>query len=115
MLRLERQREHAGANALLTEIFVDDMDAQMREFGMGDIGVGKHVGKLMGSLGGRLGALRDAMGAGGDLEGFIHRNLYRGEDRSPALTQYAATELRSIATRLSMSDGDRIVAGTADW
>jgi len=42
------------------------MDGQLREQGVGDVVVGKHIGKLMGTLGGRLNAYRDAMDAGED-------------------------------------------------
>ena len=34
---------------LLTEAFIDDMDASLRQIGMGDFTVGKHVGRLMGA------------------------------------------------------------------
>ncbi len=115
LLRLESEREHAGASALVTEIFVDDMDAQMREFGMGDIVVGKRVGKLMGALGGRLGSLRTELNAEGELDGFIQRNLYRGEDRSPVAVAHVASALRDIQAKLQAAAGDAIVAGEASW
>ena len=37
-------------------LFIDDMDATLRQIGIGDYVVGKHVGRMMGALGGRLGA-----------------------------------------------------------
>ncbi|WP_204310223.1 ubiquinol-cytochrome C chaperone family protein, partial [Enterobacter cloacae] len=67
----------------LTEVFIDDMDGQLRQIGIGDIVVGKHVGKMMGMLGGRLGAYREALAAGGFDEALV-RNLYRGEAPAPA-------------------------------
>src|SRR6186713_2474377 len=60
LMRLERDRVLAGEAALLTELFVEDMDGQLRESGVGDVVVGKKVGKLVSVLGGRLGALREA-------------------------------------------------------
>jgi cytochrome b pre-mRNA-processing protein 3 len=60
LLRLERDPETAGEQALLTELFVEDMDGQLRESGIGDLVVGKHVGRLVSALGGRLGAFRAA-------------------------------------------------------
>ena len=65
LLRLEAA-DRANETALLTELFVEDMDGQLRESGVGDIVVGKHMGKLMATLGGRLGAYRDALTASGD-------------------------------------------------
>ena len=60
LLRMEREPTLAEAQARLTELFVNDMDGQLRQRGIGDPTVGKHVRKLVTTLGGRLGALRDA-------------------------------------------------------
>ena len=69
MLRIERAPGLGEAAARLTELFVTDMDGQLRETGVGDLVVGKHVGRLVGALGGRLGALREALGGGEDSGG----------------------------------------------
>src|SRR5690349_2757781 len=53
LLRMEGRDELARPSVYLTELFVHDMDGQLREFGIGDIVVGKHVGKLVGAMGGR--------------------------------------------------------------
>src|SRR3546814_6821397 len=45
----------------LTERFIDDMDGQLRQIGIGDFVVGKHVGKMMGALGGRMDAYGPAL------------------------------------------------------
>jgi len=66
MVRLEAS-EMRAESALLAELFVEDMDGQLREFGVNDVVVGKRIGKLMSVLGGRLGAYRGALNAG-DLE-----------------------------------------------
>ena len=64
LLRMEREPALAEAQARLTELFVDDMEGQLRQSGIGDPTVGKHVRKLVTTLGGRLGALRDALPQG---------------------------------------------------
>ena len=46
--RLEGDTEQAGSTALLIELFVEDMDPQLREVGIGDMIVGKHIGRLAG-------------------------------------------------------------------
>lgn len=61
LLRLEADPETALEQTLLTELFVEDMDGQLRESGVGDLVVGKHIGKLVAALGGRLGAFREAL------------------------------------------------------
>lgn len=93
LLRLEQEPEGTAATAPLTERFVDDMDGQLRQIGIGDIVVGKHIGKMMSMLGGRLGAYRDGFAAR-DLDGALVRNLYRGEaPPGPALAHVGAALL----------------------
>jgi cytochrome b pre-mRNA-processing protein 3 len=64
VLRMERDGELARDTAFLTELFVEDMDGQLRESGVGDIVVGKHMGKLISALGGRIDGYR-----GGTIDG----------------------------------------------
>ncbi len=79
LLRLEREGEAGKLSAArLTELFVDDMDGQLRQQGVGDIVVGKHIGKMMGVLGGKLGAFRVGF-ASGALDDVVARNLLRQE------------------------------------
>jgi cytochrome b pre-mRNA-processing protein 3 len=61
MLRMERDEPLKVLSAKLTELFVDDMDGQLRQSGVGDLVVGKRMGKLVSTLGGRIGALREAL------------------------------------------------------
>ena len=77
LLRLEAEGEAGRANAtLLTEIFIDDMDATLRQIGIGDHVVGKHVGRMMGALGGRLAAFREARAGDGDFAEAVRRNVF---------------------------------------
>ncbi|QGN56549.1 hypothetical protein GKE62_18010 [Novosphingobium sp. Gsoil 351] len=85
LLRIEREGDNASSVAL-TELFIEDMDSQLRQSGVGDLMVGKHVGKLMATLGGRIGALRDALPVGGAaLPEAVGRNvtLVEGADAEP--------------------------------
>lgn len=61
MLRMEGEEALIEPSARLTELFVEDMDGQLRQSGIGDLVVGKHVGKLMSALGGRIVALREGL------------------------------------------------------
>ena len=61
MLRMEREERLIAPSALLAELFVEDMDGQLRQAGVGDLVVGKRIGKLMGALGGRIAALMIAV------------------------------------------------------
>ena len=83
LLRLEREGDGATSVAL-TETFIEDMDSQLRQSGVGDLMVGKHVGKLMATLGGRIGALREALAVGGTpLSEAVGRNATLIEGASP--------------------------------
>jgi cytochrome b pre-mRNA-processing protein 3 len=76
LLRMEREPELIAPSVLLTELFVEDMDGQLRQAGVGDLVVGKRIGKLMSALGGRLGALREAIPLGeAALAAVLERNL----------------------------------------
>lgn len=110
LLRLERDPVLAREGALLTELFVEDMDAQLRETGVGDVVVGKHVGRLMAVLGGRLGALRDALAAADDteLEAALARNVTMLEGRG---TETLARRLRTFQRRLAALDSKKLLAG----
>jgi cytochrome b pre-mRNA-processing protein 3 len=92
LLRLEDAPEGAGPAARLAERFVDDMDGQLRQEGVGDIVVGKHVGRMIALLGGRLGAYRDGF-ATGDIGPALVRNLYRGAAPEPAALAHVAGAL----------------------
>ena len=100
LLRLEREQEAAGPSARLAERFVDDMDGQLREIGIGDVVVGKHVGRMMSMLGGRLGAYRDGFAAG-ELTPALVRNLYRGKPPGDAAVAHVAAQLEDLRERLA--------------
>lgn len=109
--RLEGEGE-AGAekSVQLTEAFVDDMDGQLRQQGIGDIVVGKHIGKMMSALGGRLGAYRDGL-AGDGLDEALVRNLYRGETPDPAALAFAGDRLRRFDAAVRAAPLDALGAG----
>ena len=110
LLRLEQDAAAAEPSARLTERFVDDMDGQLREAGIGDIVVGKHIGRMMAMLGGRLGAYRDGWAAG-DLRPALIRNLYRGAAPADAAVAHVATRLGALRDALDAAPLAGILAG----
>lgn len=112
LLRLEREPGHEELNAALAERFVDDMDGQLRQIGIGDIVVGKHIGRMMAMLGGRLGAYRDGLVSGGDLDGALRRNLYRERDPQPSGVAHVERALRDLSARLDATDVATLEQGT---
>ena len=112
LLRFERAGEAGCAPAArLTELFVDDMDGQLRQIGVGDVVVGKHVGQMMSALGGRIGAYRDGFAEGGDLGGALVRNLWRGESPGEAAIGHVAAGLSRLRADLAAQPIDRLLAG----
>ncbi|WP_338242977.1 ubiquinol-cytochrome C chaperone family protein [Aurantiacibacter hainanensis] len=85
ILRMEASEELAPKTAALTELFVADMDRQLRDTGVGDLMVGKKMGKLMSALGGRMGSMRKALGEPGDeeLAEVLDRNMRVATDGLP--------------------------------
>lgn len=110
LIRLEREPELKEPPVLLTELFVADMDGQLRESGVGDVVVGKHIGRLMSVLGGRLGAYRDALREPDDeaLAAAIVRNLSLVDGGDAAQT---ARALRQLEQDLAAMDAATLVAG----
>jgi cytochrome b pre-mRNA-processing protein 3 len=114
LLRLEGEGDGGRTpSARLTELFITDMDGQLRQQGIGDIVVGKHMGKLMGALGGRLGAFRDGLAAGGDLDGAIRRNLLRGKSPQPGEVEVLRDGLVALKTALDATPAHELLHG--DW
>lgn len=112
LLRLEAEGDGAKAESVaLTEIFIDDMDGTLRQIGIGDFVVGKHVGKLVGALGGRLGALREALAGGGALEPAVRRNVFRDGPASDAQVDWVAERLRTLHERLAGTATESLLAG----
>jgi cytochrome b pre-mRNA-processing protein 3 len=124
LLRMEREEALITPSVWLTELFVEDMDGQLRQGGVGDLVVGKHIGKLMGTLGGRLGAYRTALASGRtgrtvELARAIARNMtFRQEpaqqdtptDGPSPLALALARRARAFAAGLALVPGDRVLA-----
>jgi cytochrome b pre-mRNA-processing protein 3 len=105
LIRLEALGDEAKRPAVyLTEVFVDDMDGQLREDGVGDVVVGKRIGKMMSALGGRLAAYRESF-VDGDvdaaLEAALLRNLYRGQTPTAAALALASGRMRWLHGHLA--------------
>jgi cytochrome b pre-mRNA-processing protein 3 len=110
LIRLEQQGV-AQESVWLTELFVDDMDGQLRQEGVGDVVVGKHVGRMMSALGGRISAYRAALTGEADLAEALRRNLYRGGDVDDAALAHVEGALRVRWTRLGCLSRDALLAG----
>jgi cytochrome b pre-mRNA-processing protein 3 len=111
LLRMEAIPGMEGESALLTEIFVQDMDGQLREIGIGDMIVGKHIGRMMAALGGRLGAYRDAGADVSALAMALERNVWRGEAAPAGAALSTAERLLGWRAALDATRVDALRAG----
>lgn len=98
-------------SAKLTELFISDMDGQIRQIGFGDLVVGKQVGKMVGALGGRLSAYRAGLDGETSLPEALVRNLYRGEAPAADALAHAEAQLRALANGLAQQDLPALMAG----
>ena len=115
LLRLEEDATQAQNMAYLTEVLVDDMDGQLREVGIGDMIVGKHIGKIMGAVGGRINAFRIALADNSQLDEAIARNVYRGEEVNSAAATHVRQGLLAVEQALAGVTSNDLATGNAAW
>ncbi|WP_324740013.1 ubiquinol-cytochrome C chaperone family protein [Tsuneonella sp. CC-YZS046] len=109
LVRMESDPDLVAPSVYLTELFVEDMDGQLREAGVGDVVVGKHIGRQMSVLGGRLGAYREGLEQGdGVLSEAVSRNISLLE---PSDSAALAAALRKLAQDIAATDPQELLAG----
>ncbi len=109
LLRLEAEGGGAARqdSAELTELFVADMDGSLRQMGIGDLVVGKHVGKMMAVIASLLDAFREGAGDTAAWRAAVRRNIFRDAPPSEAQLSEVAARLgawRDAVARTAMSD-----------
>jgi cytochrome b pre-mRNA-processing protein 3 len=115
LLRLETDPDPSAPqlSADITDRFIADMDGNLREDGVGDQVVAKHLGRMMAALGGRLGAYREAGADDAALASALVRNLWRGQPPASAAVEWTVAEARRLCARLAGQPLPRLAAG--DW
>ncbi len=110
MRRMDGQPELRAPSARLTELFVSDMDGQLRQSGVGDLAMAKRMGKLMSVLAGRMEALEQALAQPDDAElvAVIERNVTLNDGADVAAI---AARVRQLAARLAAIGNDDLLAG----
>lgn len=112
LIRLERLGEPGREPAArLAELFITDMDGQLRQEGIGDLVVGKHIGRMMGQVGGRFDAYRTALAGGGDWSAALDRNIHRAADAAPATRAMLEQDVRTLAERIGRLDLATLIGG----
>jgi cytochrome b pre-mRNA-processing protein 3 len=111
LVRMEQLPGQEQNSVWLTELFIEDMDGQLRQIGVGDHGVGKHVGKIMGALGGRLEAFRETLATGDALDPLVLRNIYTDEQPDAAVLAHTVGALHAHWAALQNVDAQDLLAG----
>jgi cytochrome b pre-mRNA-processing protein 3 len=113
LLRLEQEGEATRLErGALLEQFIDDMDANIRELGVGDLSVGRHVKNMAGALSGRMEAYRAALAPDGEptlLTQALKRNLWRGNAVPETLVRAMAQAVEQQHKALSKQPIDRLI------
>lgn len=93
LVRLEAEGDEGNAASVaLTERFIEVMESEHRELGLGDPTLGKKVRKLVGSLSRRVALWREAIASEGDWNEAVRQSLC--DDASPDAVTHSAQELR---------------------
>ena len=121
--RLKREQGPAQAQAMalaqaLTDAMFADMDRNLREMGVGDLGVGKQVKALAAAFRGRVAAYDAALeknDGGQALAEALGRNLYRGAAVQAAREGAArlAIHVRAADTALAAWPWSALASGNA--
>ncbi|MCC2601342.1 ubiquinol-cytochrome C chaperone family protein [Sphingopyxis yananensis] len=98
--RMAQDEAQALAGVHLTEIFVTDMDGQLRQIGFGDMVVGKQVGRMMSALGGRLGAYQSDANSP-EFRSALIRNIWRGQTPPDSALDHVAAQAAQIQAALA--------------
>ena len=112
LLRLEAEQERTRtASVLLTELFIDDMEGTVRQLGIGDLMVGKHVGRMVGALGGRLAAFRTAAEEESGFEDSVRRNIFHDAPPSQTAVEFVGAGLLRFDAALRSTPIEAILQG----
>ena len=92
-----------AASARLTERFVELMETEHRELGLGDPTLGKRVRQLVGALGKRVGLWRDAVSQSRAWESATLESIY-GEEPPPDRLAFSIAALQDLWAKLQALD-----------
>lgn len=113
-VRLEQAGEAGNrVSVALIERFVEVMEAEHRELGLGDPALGKKVRKLVASLSGRTGLWRGAVSSECDWIEAARKSLYK-DGVSPDALSHSARALGALLFRLEKAPLEDLADGRID-
>jgi cytochrome b pre-mRNA-processing protein 3 len=111
-VRLEQGGPVAHAQAVsLAERFVEAMDAEHRQLGIGEPGIGKTVRRLVGALARRVELWRGVVDDG-EWDAAVAASLFPGATPAAPALAHCAAALSDCWTRLEESSDDSLAKGT---
>lgn len=99
------------ASAALTERFIESMDAEHRELGLNDPGLGRRVRKLVASLERRVDEWGAAVAGEREWGEALVFSVYRGQAPRDGALEHSAQALRQFWDRLCEASEGRLVEG----
>lgn len=98
----------------LFDVMFGDMDRNLREMGVGDLGVGAKIRVMVEAFYGRVAAYEAGLAAGSDtlLMEALARNVYRGASPSPQQLKHLAAYLRRESQALAAYPSESLLEGT---
>ena len=110
-VQLERGGPAAHATAVaLAERFVEAMDAEHRQLGIGEPGIGKKVRQLVGALARRVELWRGAVD-GGDWDAAVAASLFPGDAPSGPAVDHCEAAIRDCWARLEKTSEEAMAEG----
>lgn len=112
IVRLERGTDAgAAASAALTERFVEAMDAEHRQLGLNDPGLGRRVRKLVAALERRVDEWRAATAGEREWDETVEGSLYRSTGATDYALAHSGLALRKLWERLEQVQESSLVKG----
>jgi len=111
IVRLEQLREEGNAASVaLTERFIEVMESEHRQMGLGDPKLGRTVRKLVGSLSRRVALWRSATAGERDWSEAARESLYK-DDPGPDALQHSSAALQRLWTAIAGAGVGALVDG----
>lgn len=112
LVRLDRS-DAAMPNtaAALTERFVESLDAELREMGLGDPAIGKQVRRLVGSLESRVGSWKEAIGGSTNWGNAVLSSMYRGNPPAAEAFEHSRAATHELWQRLKHIPDEALAEG----
>ena len=111
-IRLERGADEARSFApRLAEVFIADMDAQMRQAGLGDPGLGKQVRRMVGAFASRVDRWRRAVEENEPWDEVARSTLYADAEPPESAAKAGIEATRDWWGRLERASDAAIIEG----